>query len=268
MEQAQFQRFCEIAHQRAGIRLGKGKEALVAVRVGRRVRALGLADAKAYLAYLEADKTGEELVSFLDVISTNHTYFYREPEHFDVLATFIKDAVKGGQRRFRLWCAASSSGEEPYTIAVTLCEAMGPTKCDVRLLATDISTDVLTKAQNGLYNEERVSKIPRAIVAKYFEKCRLANGEPGYRASEVLRRMVVFKRLNLSTLPFPMTGPLDVIFCRNVMMYLHDDVRTSLISECSRLLRNNGLLILGRCDTAGRGSPELRHSGQSVYIKE
>lgn len=268
MEQAQFQRFCEIAHQRAGIRLGKGKEALVSVRVGRRVRALGLTNAKEYLAFLESDKTGEELVSFLDVISTNHTYFYREPEHFDVLSAFIKDAVKAGQRRFRLWCAASSSGEEPYTIAMTLQEAIGATTCDIRLLATDISTDVLTKAVNGLYDEERVAKIPRPLLTKYFEKSRLKNGEPGFRAAESLRRMVVFKRLNLSTPPFPMTGPLDVIFCRNVMMYLHDDVRTNLIAECSRLLREKGLLILGRCDTTGRKSPELHHSGQSVYVKE
>jgi chemotaxis protein methyltransferase CheR len=247
---ALFRKFCRIAREQAGIRLGKGKEALVSARVSKRVRKLGLPSIRAYLKYLEADETGEEIVQFLDVITTNFTRFFREPEHFEELKRFVVKRHQEGQREFKLWCTAASTGEEPYSMAMALKGLVDGLGIEFRILATDISTKVLGVARAGVYPDKCVTELPSKDRHRFFVKRRESDGKDvmwGVRPD--VRERVVFDRLNLAQPPFPMKGPFDVIFCRNVMIYLEQQIRAGLVAEMERLLRPGGLLIVGHAET-------------------
>ena len=264
MDKDLFQKFKSIAYDRAGILLNDGKATLVQARIGKRMRALKMASERAYLDHLEADASGEELVHFLDAISTNFTSFYRESEHFEIFANFVKRKISAGQRRFRFWCAASSTGEEPYTILITLAEAFGNKKIDSKLLATDISTKVLKTAMQGEYTAERVTPVNAQQRGKYFSK-RGRGDEAMFQVNDDLRQQVVFKRLNLNTPPFPMTGPLDAIFCRNVMIYFDRAVRQRLVSEMERIMADDAMLFIGHSETLAGIQSGLKLMKPSVY---
>lgn len=265
-----FQRFCDLAYSRAGIRLAAGKESLVATRVAKRLRALNLKDPKSYLSYLENDSTGNEIVHFLDVISTNFTSFFREKDHFTILTQMIEEDYGRGQRRFRLWSAASSSGEEPYSMAITLLEALAGREksCDIRILATDISTRMLERAGNGVYEGKALGELSAFLRSRYFEE-RFEEGrdERRYGVTAAVKSLVLYKRLNLSSPPFPMVGPLDIVFCRNVMIYFDQPVRQRLIAEIERLLRPGGLLLIGHTETLSGIQCGLQLEKPSVYRK-
>lgn len=266
MEQAVFDKYRKLVYDKSGIALAPGKEALVSARVAKRMRALNLDDHRAYLRLLDDDSSGQELVQLLDAISTNVTSFYREPLHFEMLSQLAAQHLASGGRKFRVWCAAASTGEEPYTIVMTLLETFGPHLTDVRLLATDISTKVLARATDGVYTEERVQPIPKALLSRYFEK-RGQRGDCEYVASQRLKNLILFRRLNLATPPFPMRGPLDVVFCRNVMIYFDNQVRSRLLNEIHRLLKPGGHLFVGHAESlTGMVSP-FKLVRPSVYIK-
>ena len=263
-----FQRFCKIAYEKSGITLKPGKEALVAARVAKRQRALGIATAKQYLTYLEADSEGEELIQFLDAISTNYTHFFREITHFEQLAREVDKWVARGQTRLRIWSAASSTGEEPYSIIITVLEALDGRDVDFKLLATDISTKVLAKASAGVYAPSQLDPVANAFKKRYFE--RVGEGRANdatYQVKSHVKKAAVFKRLNLSTPPFPMTGPLDVVFCRNVMIYFDNAVRQGLVTEIERLLKPGGVLFVGHSETLTGISTGLVLEQPSVYRK-
>jgi chemotaxis protein methyltransferase CheR len=262
MEAALFDRFRDIAYNRAGIHLREGKESLVAARVAKRQRALGLHSDGAYLRFLEEDESGDELVQFLDAISTNFTSFYRESDHFDLFGAELRRWIEAGQRRIRIWCAASSSGEEPYTLAITALEALNDRPLDVRILATDISTRVLQHAQAGRYEAKRLEPVSRDRLRRYFVR---SKGEELYEVAPPLRALLTFKRLNLAKPPWPMRGPLDAIFCRNVMMYFDQTVRQRLVTEATRLLRPGGLFFVGHAETLSGLSTDLVARHPSVY---
>ncbi len=263
MQAEVFRRFCEYALKEAGISLGPRKEALVAARVGKRMRALGLANEAAYLAYLEAEKTGQELIRFLDVISTNHTAFFREPDHFDLLRTLVTTWYSEGQRTLRIWSAASSTGEEPYSIAMTVRSAVTAPDLDFKLLATDLSTRVLAAAEAGIYSAERIEKVDRSLRQRFF--VHLAKGSDEYQVRPELRRDLVFRRLNLSQPPFPMRGPLDVVFCRNVLIYFDQPVRQRLISAIEGLLKPGGWLFIGHSETLAGIASNFRALRPSIF---
>ncbi len=251
MEHNVFTRFCDLAYDKAGIYLREGKEALVATRVAKRVKALGLDGERAYLEYLEKDATGDELVAFLDAVTTNYTFFFREPEHFDIQAQLMKRWAAQGPRPYRIWCAASSTGEEPYAIAMTAREAVGE-DVDLRILATDLSTRVLATARAGVYGADRLEKASKEVVRKYFKRAPdNARGERVYSVTPEVREHLVFKRLNLSKPPFPMKGPFDLVFCRNVMMYFDLTVRQRLVNDIERLMGPESVLFIGRSETLG-----------------
>lgn len=251
MEPALFRRFCELAHEKAGISLKEGKEELVAARVAKRQRALSVGTLREYLEILERDESGEELVHFLDVISTNFTSFFREPDHLDALREILQGWAAAGQRDFRMWSSASSSGEEPYSMAIVAAEALDPVGAAFKILATDISTRMLAECGEATYPESKVRTVPERLRTRYFDRVsRSADGEESqFRVKEALRTRLVFRRLNLSSPPFPMRGPLDVVFCRNVLIYFDRDVRQGLISEIERLLRPGGYLFVGHTET-------------------
>ncbi|MCE5229374.1 methyltransferase domain-containing protein [bacterium] len=266
MEAQTFRKFRDIVYAHSGISLGDGKEALVSARVGKRLRALNISDHKGYLKYLEQDGSGEEIVQLLDAISTNVTHFFREPVHFDFVRDCMAKWLGAGQTRFRFWSAACSTGEEPYSLAITLREALGNRQADVKILATDISTRVLNSARAGIFELDKLAKVPPALRDRYFE--RPDDGRANNRAVRAdLRRMIVFQRLNLANPPFPMRGPLDAVFCRNVMIYFDNRVRAALLAEIVRLLKPGGYLFVGHAESLTGMMADLKSVKPSIYVK-
>jgi chemotaxis protein methyltransferase CheR len=263
MDQECFQAFQKIAYDRAGIFLRPGKAVLVQARLAKRLRELGLATERDYLERLHGDGGDDELVRFLDAISTNFTHFFREPDHFETLAEDATRAFKAGQRKFRIWCAACSSGEEPYTVAMVLDPILEG--CDWKILATDISTRVLAIAAQGEYGAAEIASIPERLRGKYLEHVAASEGEARWRVKDVLRSRVVFRRLNLAQRPYPLKGPLDTGFLRNVMIYFDREMRQGVVSELERLLRPGAPLFIGHSETLNGIQTRLRSERPSVY---
>lgn len=263
MDVSTFHRFCSIAYEKAGITLGPTKEALVAARVAKRVRALGLPSEEAYLARLESDDTGEETIEFLDVISTNHTAFFREPDHFELLRELVSIWYKAGIRHPRIWSAASSTGEEPYSIAFTLTDIAEAGEMDWRILATDISTRVLKKAEEGRFAADRLTALGQGQRKRYFE--RVAQSDD-VMVKPTLKGRITFRRLNLAEPPYPMRGPFDIIFCRNVMIYFDQVVRERVVTAMARLLRPRGYLLIGHSEALSGIQVGLRMLRPSVFL--
>ncbi len=261
-----FRDFAVIAYELAGIHLGVGKEALVEARIAKRVRALGLSGPAQYLECLTSSGAEEELANFLDAISTNYTRFFREPDHFALLAELVESRLRQGQRRFRFWSAASSSGEEPYTMALTVHEALRDTTDDWQILGTDISRRMLAIAREGCYSKSSLESVPTQLLHRYFAPISPRGTEnPIFRVNEELRSHVAFRRLNLADPPFPMRGPFDAVFCRNVMIYFDQRVRQGLISAIEKLIGTDGRLFIGHSETLHRVDTRFRHLQPSVY---
>jgi chemotaxis protein methyltransferase CheR len=263
MKKDTFKQFCSIIYERSGISLGDKKEALVAARVGKRTRTLGLTTVEEYLSYVINDQSGDEIIHLLDAISTNVTYFFREIEHFNLITQCFLNWYSSGKRSFRFWSAGCSSGEEPYSIAITLLEALQEKLVpDIKILATDLSTKVLSIASNGMYDSKKVEDIPEPILRKYFEK-----SQDTWRVNDSIRSLVTFCRLNLSSIPYPMSGPMDMILCRNVMIYFDQTFRKQLISEYHRLLKPGGYLLVGHSESLTGMTNGFKTVSPSVYIK-
>ncbi len=261
-----FQQFKEIVYKNCGISLNESKVAMVSSRIAKRMRILNINDHSAYLDYLIEDKSGEEITKFLDVISTNVTSFFRESEHFDLLEQIITEIVESGQKKIRIWCAASSTGEEPFTIAMVSNIITAGKSIDLKILATDISTKVLADAKNGRYAVDKIKTIPKNLIIEYFSK-QTAGDKIFFQVKDVLKRLVVFKRLNLFKPPFPMKGPLDVVFCRNVMIYFDNQTRSRLVSEIYRLLKPGGYLITGHAESLTSVKNDFKCVKPSVFQK-
>jgi chemotaxis protein methyltransferase CheR len=266
VERELFEKFSRIVYEKSGIHLTTGKEALVSARIGKRLRTLGLPSARSYYDFLVSDESGDEVVHFLDFISTNYTYFLREEEHFELLAKEARRIADGGKRSLTFWSAASSSGEEPYSMAITLLAALEGTGADFRLLATDISTRILEQARRGVYAEAKVDKLTRQQRVKYFTRHKDDGGDV-YEVNAEVKERIVFKRLNLSTPPFPMKGPFDAVFCRNVMIYFDTAVRQRLLQEIVRLLPEGGLLVVGHAESLAGLDVDVSMVSPSVYRK-
>ena len=263
---AQFETIRALVRRVAGISLGDGKRDLVRSRLNKRLRVLGLESYDQYLELVEGERETGELTHLLDAISTNVTHFFREPAHFEFLAELLAaraERVRAGRadKRLRIWSAGCSSGEEPYTIAMTACEALGDLQgWDVRILATDISTNVLEKAKRGVYPPEAVARMSRPLVSKYFE--RPAAG--GVAVKPALRRLVHFGRLNLMG-PWPMKGPFDAIFCRNVMIYFEKSTQAELVGRYGGLLAPDGVLFIGHSENLTGFAHGFRSVRPTVY---
>ena len=247
-----------------GIVLQDNKQALVEARVSLRLRALGMSSYREYLELLRHDRSGEELVQLIDAVSTNVTHFFREDEHFTFLGKVVDHWTKAGVNRLRIWSAACSTGEEPYSIAMTLDAALRGRRCDTKILATDISTRVLAEAQAGRYPETRLSTVPEARRRVCFQRVTV-DGESLYEVNPDLRSLVMFRRLNFKAIPYPIRGAFDVIFCRNAMIYFDRPQRERMVLEFARLLKPGGFLLVGHAETLIGMSESFRVIRPSIY---
>lgn len=269
MNQEVFHRLRDIIYTRSGIVLKEEKRSLLENRIQKRLKVWDFQSATDYLEVIESDLEGEELVHLIDAISTNTTYFWREPLHFEVFSRLLEIYKNEGRSDLSIWCAASSTGQEPYTLAMEAHEHLSNSLVRFRLLATDVSTRVLEIAQSGEYREEEVSKLPPIKRQQYFQ--RLASRESSlnsvWRVIEPIKSLVLFKRLNLVTFPYPLKGPIDIIFCRNVMIYFDVKTRQKIISEFERLLTPGGYLFLSLSESLLGIEHTLEKFETSVYRK-
>lgn len=266
MSSSDLATFQKILHQKSGIVLTDSKRALVESRVTQRLRALRMDSYGTYLQFLHEDKSGEEMVQLIDVISTNITKFYREPDHFDLLDSTLTNWAEQGMKKCRIWSAACSTGEEPYTLAMTVHKHMVEHRLDLKILATDISTRVLAHAQAGVYAGDRLVTVPEEMKSQYF-RAQLSSGKDTYAISEQLKRMIMFHRLNFTVFPYPIKGMFDVIFCRNAMIYFDRDLRTRMVREFARLLKPGGILMVGHSETLMGLNNLYRTIKPSVYLR-
>jgi chemotaxis protein methyltransferase CheR len=249
-----------------GINLADSKRELVYGRISRRLRALGLASFGAYRQVLESGD-GSELVQFCNALTTNLTSFFRESHHFDYLRQeFLQARLAAGRRgdRIRLWSSACSSGEEPYSIAMTILETVPDwQKWDIKILATDLDSDILARAQRGCYDPDRLKGFDPKRLGRFFTASTNA-GQKLYKVVPELAQLITFKQINLMH-ALPMTGPLDVIFCRNVVIYFDKDTQRAVFGRMAKLQRPGDLLFLGHSETLFKVSDDYTLIGKTIY---
>ena len=263
MEPAVYEKFRSLVYQTSGIQLGSQKQALVAARISKRMRLLGLNDFIQYYDVVQRYKSGQELVQLIDAISTNVTHFFREDRHFAVLADLTRTWEQAGRGAPKVWCAACSTGEEPYSILMTLLNAQQRATTPT-MVASDISTRVLQTARQGIYRDEDVRTVPRPLLRRFFQEG-TGQAESLFRVKPEYRKLVDFRQINLSTPPYPVPNGLDAIFCRNVMIYFNRELRSKLVNQFIQLLRPNGYLFVGMAESLSGMSPRLQSTEPSVY---
>ena len=270
----EFESFRALVAAHTGIALGPHKRVLLQARLAKRLRALGLTTFTEYHRVLvEQDPAGEEIVRFVNAVTTNKTDFYREPHHFAYLAERwapeARDRAPGGDPRVvRIWSAGCSTGEEPYTVAMTLADTLAnSTGWNVRILASDVDTDVLEHAAAGIYSVDDVRSIPRATLARHF--LRGTGTSTGLvRLRPALRSLVTFRRINLLGPRWPIGARFDVIFCRNVLIYFDRPTQHRVLDRLAGFLTEGGALVLGHSEAIHGMVSGLRHAGNTIYHKE
>jgi chemotaxis protein methyltransferase CheR len=263
----EFELFKKLIYQQVGITLDTPKKTLLVSRLGKRLRELGLPTYQSYYDCLSGNGGEEELTKLLDLISTNKTDFFREPVHFDFLREQILPQVQA-VKTLRIWSSASSSGEEPYTIAMTLSDAISDiSRWNIKILASDISTRVLAKAASGVYEEERVSQLPQDLIRRFFLRGQgMQSGK--LKVCPRVAQLVNFRRINLMDPTFPIRSALDVIFCRNVMIYFDRPTQARLIEKFYRYLRPGGYLFIGHSESLQWVEHQFRYLRPTIYQKQ
>lgn len=256
-----FDRVRELIYRIAGISLGQAKRDLVYGRLARRLRVRGLASFGDYLAILEGGDSGEQ-EAFVNALTTNLTSFFREPHHFPILAEHLRGL--GGRRPLTIWCCAASTGEEPYSIAMTVVELFNTFTPPVRILATDIDTSVLDRGRQGVYAMDRVERLTPEQRRRFFLRGE-GNNAGLARVRPELQRLVTFRRLNLLDAQWPMGGRFDAIFCRNVMIYFDKETQYAILKKFVPLLLPDGLLFAGHSESFHHAADLFRVRGKTVY---
>jgi chemotaxis protein methyltransferase CheR len=255
-----------LVKEMTGINLAESKRELVYGRVSRRLRVLGLSSFGAYRELLESSG-GSELVAFCNALTTNLTSFFRESHHFDYLRDEFLAPRRSADRRterIRIWSSACSSGEEPYSIAMTIMETIPDwQQWDIKILATDLDSDILARAQLGCYNADRVKGLEPNRLARFFKESR-EGAERTYQVTPELAKLITFKQINLMH-DLPMSGPLDAIFCRNVVIYFDKDTQRALFSRIAKVQRSGNLLLLGHSETLFKVSDDYALIGRTIY---
>lgn len=257
-EKADFKKVQQMLFKKAGINLSDAKEAMVYSRLARRIRALNLKSFNDYLAVV--GRSEAELEQFINALTTNLTSFFREPHHFTALADYLAQH----SNVTNIWCAASSTGEEPYSIAMVVAEAFGSFKTPVKIIASDIDSKVLAKAKAGVYPLASISKIPIERQKQFFHKGKGAN-EGKVKVVDELRQMVQFKKLNLTDQSWDVKAPLDIIFCRNVMIYFDKPTQLNVLKRMVNMLKPTGLYMAGHSENFNMHTNLVRPVGKTIY---
>jgi len=263
---ADFEALRALVKQLTGIHLSDQKRELVYGRLARRLRALQLRSFAEYRELL-ANDGGREISELCNAITTNLTAFFREPHHFEYLRQQLLlplAADPNGARRLRIWSAGCSTGEEPYSLAMTVLEAIPDLpRWDIRILATDLDSDVLERARQGVYTAERVRGLGHERVARFFTQHSQREGAH-YQVIPELAKLITFKQLNLMH-PLPMKGPLHAIFCRNVVIYFDKDTQRELFARIAHLQRPGQLLFLGHSESLFKVSEDYALIGKTIH---
>ncbi|AOW75766.1 chemotaxis protein CheR [Colwellia sp. PAMC 20917] len=265
-----FNYLCQFVYDTAGIVLNASKKEMVYRRLTRIIRERKLPSFTAYCNLLKAD-TEKEQDYFINAITTNLTSFFREQHHFDYMTQDELPKLLGNRlshdKRLRIWSSASSTGEEPYSIAITVLEAIKSqlSQWDVKILATDIDSNVLAVAKEGTYDERRIEDVPRKFKEKYFTKG-IGINESKVKVGKQLQALITFKKLNLLH-EWPMKGPFDIIFCRNVIIYFDKKTQQELFARYYEMLAPGGLLILGHSENLGQYQQHFESVGRTIFRK-
>ncbi len=263
----EFKLLAKYIKEHSGIHLKSEKKALLVGRLSNMLTELGIDSFMAYYKRLQADKDGKELSRLIDKVTTNHTYFMREAEHFsyfsDTVLPFWEEHAKN--RDLRIWCAASSTGEEPYTLAMIIEDYFKTkvNKWDKKLLATDLSLNVLNQAKKGIYDGEKVATLSRMWVLNYFDKI----SNESYQIKNKLRNEVIYRRFNLLEPVFPFKKKFHVVFCRNVMIYFDNATKEVLINKIYDKMEYGGYLFIGHSESINRDKTKFEYIKPAVYRK-
>lgn len=267
---AEYDFVSRLLYERFGIQLGKEKRILVAGRLSKRVRQLGLSSFPEYFTYLRADASGNELSEFINRLTTNHSFFNREKDHYEYLEKRVFPEIKRSLERdprapVRIWSAGCAAGEEVYTLAILVREFFGilADKADFGLLATDISLAALQAAREGVYAAQKLSELPLHVKTSWFHPA----GPELFEVAPAIKKMVLFKRLNLMADEYPFKNPFDVIFCRNVMIYFDQASRAKLIRSFHEHLKPGGYFFIGHSETIPRGDCPFEYVKPAIYRK-
>jgi chemotaxis protein methyltransferase CheR len=259
---ADFQRISALIYEHAGISLAATKQEMVYSRLARRLRVRGLTRFSDYIALLET-RDEAEWEAFVNALTTNLTSFFREPHHFVELTRFIEERRRS-QRSISIWCCAASTGEEPYSLAMTAVDAFSSFTPPVTIVATDLDTSALEKADAGIYADERVAKLTREQLQRYFLKG-TGSRTGTVRVRKELRALVTFRQVNLLDAQWPVRGPFDAIFCRNVMIYFDKPTQRKVLQKFAPLLASDGLLFAGHSESFLHSADLFRLRGNTVY---
>jgi chemotaxis protein methyltransferase CheR len=259
----------DLVYDHSRIRLGAEKQALLANRLQKRLRVLGLESYDDYCAVLQSPEGSEEIEELVDLISTNHTKFFREPDHFSFLANQLLPALIPGlvasRSPLRLWSAAASSGEEPYTMAIVVAEQLrAHPSLDWQITASDISRRMLTQAQQGIYQMDSIQPVPPELLKRYFQKG-IGIRAGTCRVKPELQKRVRFERINLFQAEYPVFPKQHVIFCRNVMIYFDLPSRATAVQRILRHLSPGGYLVVGHSESLLGIHHNLQPIKQGIY---
>jgi chemotaxis protein methyltransferase CheR len=272
LSEREYNQICQLVYQHSRIFLGTNKKELVAARLGKRLRVTGLPGYRAYCDLLQSPRGGDEIASLVDVISTNHTFFFREKKHFEflqqvVLPGFAKDEWGRGDTCLRCWSAACSSGEEPYSLAMSLAKYGDPNPDFFwELAASDICTDVLEKAQLGVYPEDRLTDVAPEFLKRFFQRG-MGTYHGRVRVKPELRNRVRWHHINLFQESYPFDKAFHVIFCRNVMIYFDRPSQEQLVTRLARNLVPGGYLMIGHSESLSGLQSGLQTVRPAIYRK-
>ncbi len=256
----------KLVGESTGIVLADAKRQMVYSRLSRRVRALGLTDFQSYCQRLK-DGDDSELVNFVNAVTTNLTSFFRELHHFEFLTNRVFPELlkkNADSRRIRIWSAGCSTGEEPYSLAMTIAEYFRKHRgWDIKVLATDLDSDVLDTAKNGVYKTERIENLDKKKLRDWFQK---GNDGASVKVKDSLKEWISFRQLNLMN-DWPFNGPFDVIFCRNVIIYFSKDTQKVLVNRYADMLADNSYLLLGHSESLFKVTDRFELLGNTIYQK-
>lgn len=266
MSDSDFEKISELAYLYTGIVLGPQKKDMVYGRLARRLRDLGLHRVDHYIGLIDAE-TKPEVSKFINAITTNLTSFFREAHHFDFLASSACpewQKTNAQSKKIRIWSAGCSTGEEPYSIAMTLRENMNLSNWDCKILATDLDSKVIEKGQQGIYGVDRIESLSAERKKQWFLQDK--NHPDVVKVKPGLQELISFKRLNLLE-AWPMKGKFDLIFCRNVVIYFNEETQAVLFDRYAEMLKDGGYLIIGHSESLNRVCQRFQSIGKTIYRK-